>query len=1673
MATPNIVPRADSEGGIGTASKYWASAYIDTIIVGAGSIGRDADNNIDFSIDDRIQFEVAGAIRTKMDSNRFYPQTNDQISLGISGNAWSDLFLASGAVINFDDGNVTLTHSSGALTLADNQKFNFGSGNDLQIKHTGSGGFITNVLGDLTISTSSDGGDIKFFSDDGGGGTANYITIDGGGVLTRVHKKLRADDNVNIELGASGGMHLKHTGSASNITNHVGDLTIQNDTNDGDIIFQASTGSATAATYLTLDGSVGRTKFDKHLQANDTVKIFLGTGLDFEMYHNASNTLLQNNAGDLGIINMKQNKDILFQADDGQASDDTVATYFYLDGSSAEHNGSATTALYTNWPDNSRISVGTSHDLQLDHNSTDSIIRNETGDLYIMNKADDKDVIFQASTGSAAAETYFYLDGSIGANRFPKNVLWDDNVKALFGGGSGDLQIYHDGSHSIIDNNTGDLKIICDSDDIKILAADDVVIRDHDDSTEMAKFINGGAVELYHNGSKKLATKSDGVDITGELQADSLDIDGNADITGTLTINGTNTFLIESNSTAATFNLNSGARGFDFINNNATLLSLSSAGNATFAGDVTINGSHLTLANGTTSAQSTDYLYIGGGNLASADAAIYIGNQGAGGGYGYRIYYEGTGSGNNNKLIFKSENLGSNVDMLSFTADGNATFAGAISVGGHAVNDILIAGDTFANDDDHLMTAAAIEDKILSYGYGTGGGSGNGDMLLGTAQDITADKEYQDGVKAKFGAGGDLEIFHNGTNNFIENYAGTLFITQHADDGDIIFRSDDGSGGVEAYFFLDGSTGHTQFPDAKKLQFGSSNDMFIEHDGSNSYISSNVGTFYIRQTLNDGDLVLTCDDGSGGNTAYITLDGGDEIVRVHKPLWIADYITHIGDTNTFFGFSAADTFVVHAGASGHAELTITGTTATFAGKLEINQAGTGTSNVPSAVAEFSGQAAGGVLKALSLVNSVTAASGNGTQLAFHNASNYSPTGTITTIQAGDVTEDSKMEFQIYNSGLQTALTINHESNATFAGSVTATGGLIVDGQFTYDTDTGNQPFYITRSGSTNQALSIKVMDDNVRFESIQDESADNYGGFEFNMDGGTTEPDFTIRKSGGSNLFNVRGDGNATFAGSVSASEVILGQNKLDGSSDNFKIHADSGNVSGNSTIEFYIDGAEKAVINSSGDADFSGNVILNSRLTFDYGGDHYLEAGTDTWNFKSASGTTALQLNHSTQAATFGGDVTINASLDIIRNSNNDQLKLKRNGSATGEFDIYTNTNTLFFKNVATSQIPLGIDGSNNATFAGSVHLNSDSAQLQLGDDNDMQIFHNGANGEISNGTGDLIIEQNVDDGDIIFKCDNGSGGVTEYFRLDGSSVFNVFNKQIYLPDNVTTTFGDGSDLSIHHNGSNSYITQQGTGDLYLMNTTDDKDIKFLSDDGSGGTAEYLRVDGGGGYIVASKDILVAVDNKAIKLGASQDLQIYHDGSNSFVAETGTGGLFVEANSEMRFRKQGTTEIMAQFLADGECRLYHNNVKKFETAAAGTKTTFAATSNTDGDAAGDIVNLGETTTVAGKIYYYTSSGAWELADADAESTAKGMLGVALGTSSGANGMLLRGMVTLDHDPGTIADTLFLSTTAGAATATAPSGTGDIVRVIGYSLNSTNGQIYFNPDGAFVEVTAG
>ena len=143
-------------------------------------------------------------------------------------------------------------------------------------------------------------------------------------------------------------------------------------------------------------------------------------------------------------------------------------------------------------------------------------------------------------------------------------------------------------------------------------------------------------------------------------------------------------------------------------------------------------------------------------------------------------------------------------------------------------------------------------------------------------------------------------------------------------------------------------------------------------------------------------------------------------------------------------------------------------------------------------------------------------------------------------------------------------------------------------------------------------------------------------------------------------------------------------------------------------------------------------------------------------------------------------------------------------------------------------------------------------------------------------------------------------------------------------------------------------------------------------------------------------------------------------------------------------------------------------------TTITATTNKFAVTGNTDGTHQGDVVYIGSTSTNVGQIYHYKSDGTWELANADDVSTADGLLGVALGGNSSTNGMLLRGMVTLDHDPGEVGDVLYLQSDnigdPGDATATKPAASGDCVRVIGYCLDASNGQIWFNPDNTFVEV---
>ena len=128
-----------------------------------------------------------------------------------------------------------------------------------------------------------------------------------------------------------------------------------------------------------------------------------------------------------------------------------------------------------------------------------------------------------------------------------------------------------------------------------------------------------------------------------------------------------------------------------------------------------------------------------------------------------------------------------------------------------------------------------------------------------------------------------------------------------------------------------------------------------------------------------------------------------------------------------------------------------------------------------------------------------------------------------------------------------------------------------------------------------------------------------------------------------------------------------------------------------------------------------------------------------------------------------------------------------------------------------------------------------------------------------------------------------------------------------------------------------------------------------------------------------------------------------------------------------------------------------------------------ASANNTHYDFNGDIMRNGNDTVVRGKMYCY-KNGTWTISNADTLLDGNGLLGIALGTNSTTHGMLLKGTYTLDYDPGSNGNPLYVSLTDGLVATAVPGNSGDVVRIVGYLLGGTHGNIFFNPDSTYVEV---
>ena len=330
-----------------------------------------------------------------------------------------------------------------------------------------------------------------------------------------------------------------------------------------------------------------------------------------------------------------------------------------------------------------------------------------------------------------------------------------------------------------------------------------------------------------------------------------------------------------------------------------------------------------------------------------------------------------------------------------------------------------------------------------------------------------------------------------------------------------------------------------------------------------------------------------------------------------------------------------------------------------------------------------------------------------------------------------------------------------------------------------------------------------------------------------------------------------------------------------------------------------------------------------------------------------------------------------------------NDQISLKTNGSTRLQV------------------VNAGINVTGNIEL--STHLDMpDNAIIKLGTGDDLQIYHDGSNSYITDtATGNLNIG-----GSVVHILNPTSTEILAKFTTDGAAELYYDNsKKLETTsagatvtgdllvsagvkattnyagdDNVKLKLGTGDDMQIFHDGSNSRIHDGGTGvlaisgsEVHIQNAAQSENCAKFIQDGAVelyfNNAQIFRTEAQG--IVVSGNTRLPFDNHKILLGASQDLQIYHDGTHSIIEETQNGNLVLKTNQTGTYATivlQAGEENSVICHKNGNVELYFDQSKKFETTSAGVTVTGALTATGDVTAFSDETLKKDITTIENAI---------------------------------------------------------------------------------------------------------
>tara|TARA_R100000234_G_scaffold31776_1_gene18696 strand:+ start:484 stop:1443 length:960 start_codon:yes stop_codon:yes gene_type:complete len=207
-------------------------------------------------------------------------------------------------------------------------------------------------------------------------------------------------------------------------------------------------------------------------------------------------------------------------------------------------------------------------------------------------------------------------------------------------------------------------------------------------------------------------------------------------------------------------------------------------------------------------------------------------------------------------------------------------------------------------------------------------------------------------------------------------------------------------------------------------------------------------------------------------------------------------------------------------------------------------------------------------------------------------------------------------------------------------------------------------------------------------------------------------------------------------------------------------------------------------------------------------------------------------------------------------------------------------------------------------------------------------------------------------------FTTDNGTGLVVRTKLNQIIAALSTLNQGSGDPTIGVAAYVphiDGNTLKIRNAANNAFVslgdvsaTNFGHAGLSAANTFTSTNI-FQEDVTFDGATAGRDV-----VFDRSDNALEFADNAKAKFGTGEDLSLYHNGTNSFIENTtgylritgNSGQVYIQSDDDVRITGHAADESMARFHKNGAVELYHDNVKKIETASGGVSLTGGAAAN-------------------------------------------------------------------------------------------------------------------------------